>query len=109
MQKKLPEDLIERIQKLISALGKKGVKIEHAYLFGSYARNDYLKTSDIDVILVSDSWKDLPMLKRMDIVNKVLWRENMEKIEVIPVTSRELNEKKSVVLRDASRYWIKIA
>ncbi len=107
MQEKLPPEVTPKVDKLI-ALHKDGIGVESVYLFGSYARNDYLLTSDIDLIVVSNSWSDLPMLKRMDIVNEIIWKENIRNVEVIPVTSTQIKQKNSVVLRDASQYWIKI-
>ncbi|MFP3909669.1 MAG: nucleotidyltransferase domain-containing protein [Archaeoglobaceae archaeon] len=108
MQKKLPRKVIERVDKLITALHNKGIEVESVYLFGSYARNDHLMTSDIDLIVVSDSWSDLPTLKRMDVVNEVMWKEDIRNVEVIPITSTENEQKNSIVLRDASKYWIKL-
>lgn len=48
------------------------------------------------------------MLKRMDIINEIMWREDIRNVEVIPVTCKEKEEKDSIILRDASNYWIKL-
>ena len=98
----------EVARRLKEALSKKGIKVERVYLFGSYARGDYLKDSDMDLIIVSNSWKDEPFLKRLDIVNEIVWKEGLGNVEAIPVTSEELKKKSSVVLRDASKYWVRI-
>lgn len=93
---------------LKEALEKRGVRVKEVYLFGSYARGDYLKSSDIDLVVVSDDWENIPFLKRLDIVNKAIWTERLGNVEVIPATTKEVNEKNSVILRDAARYWVRI-
>jgi predicted nucleotidyltransferase len=71
-------------------------------------RGDYIETSDIDVVVVSDSWKNIPFLKRMDILNEIIRKERIRKVEAIPVTKEELNRKDSILLKDASKYWIRL-
>lgn len=93
---------------LKEALEKRGVRVKEVYLFGSYARGDYLKSSDIDLVVVSDDWENIPFLKRFDIVNEAIWTERLGNVEVIPATTKEVNEKNSVILRDAARYWVRI-
>lgn len=92
----------------VSALHREEIFVEEVFLFGSYAREDYLHSSDIDLIVVSDSWDNLPTLKRMDVVNEIMWREDIRNVEVIPVTCKKKEEKDSIILRDASNYWIKL-
>ncbi len=67
-----------------------------------------MKKSDIDLIVISDDWKEMPFLKRLDVINEIIWNENLGNVEVLPVTSEDVKEMGSVVLRDASRYWIRI-
>jgi uncharacterized protein len=40
------------------------IKIDSAFLFGSYARNQQHKYSDIDIALVSDDFTDNPIYNR---------------------------------------------
>ena len=106
------EDTLNRIRRISEiikgSLEKKGIVVKSVYLFGSYARGDYLKKSDIDLIVISDDWKEMPFLKRLDVINEIIWNENLGNVEVLPVTSEDVKEMGSVVLRDASRYWIRI-
>jgi predicted nucleotidyltransferase len=46
-------EIIKVIKKYLDVLAKNGVAIEQAFLYGSYARNEARKNSDIDVMLVS--------------------------------------------------------
>ncbi|MBO8182130.1 MAG: nucleotidyltransferase domain-containing protein [Archaeoglobus sp.] len=108
MLENIPREVVDTIKKLKEGLKRKGIEIEAIYLFGSYAKGDYLETSDIDVIVVSDYWEGMPFLRRMDIVNEVLWREGIRKVEAIPLTKEEIDRKESTLLRDASRYWIEL-
>ncbi len=107
----VPDKVIDAIRKLIECLEKRGFHIEHVYLFGSYARGDWLKTSDVDIIMVSKDFKDIPFTKRLDIINEVLFKEGIEPyIEALPYTMEELVEKmkKSIVIASASKYWINL-
>jgi len=78
-------------------------------LFGSYAKGTWIEDSDIDLIIVSDDFKNIPFTKRLDIVNSVVWEEGIEPyIEALPYTTEEFKVKikKSIVLLDASKHWI---
>ena len=47
-------DAINILKSYLFLLNKSGIPIEKAYLYGSYARNEANKESDIDVMLISD-------------------------------------------------------
>jgi hypothetical protein len=100
--------VIDTVRRLEKGLNKNKIDVEAIYIFGSYVRGDYIETSDIDVVVVSDSWKNIPFLKRMDILNEIIWKERIRKVEAIPVTKEELNRKDSILLKDASKYWIRL-
>ena len=108
----MSEDTLKKLddvaRDLVESLNERGIEVKAIYLFGSYARGDYLKTSDVDLIVVSDSWKDKPFLQRLDIVNEVIWERRLGNLEIIPVTTRELEEKSSLILRDAEKYWVRL-
>jgi predicted nucleotidyltransferase len=105
--------VVEAVRKLMKELSEEeGITIERAYLFGSYAKGSWLRTSDVDLVIVSRGFKGMPFIKRLDLVNRVQWRAGIRPfIEAIPLTPDELKERveRSAVLRDASRYWIEIA
>ena len=82
--------------------------MREVYVFGSRVRGDWLKTSDIDVVIVSEDFRGMSFLERLDLVERVQWEEGISPhIEAIPLTPEELRERieRSAVLRDASRYW----
>ena len=84
------------------------ISIEEAYLFGSYARGDWLKESDLDLIVLSTDFRNMKFTERLDLVNEIAWRLRITPpLEVIPLTPEEL-EKGNVIIRDARKYWIRI-
>ncbi len=50
------EEIINIVRQYLNNLKTGGFKIQFAYLFGSYARNEATLTSDIDVLLVGDDF-----------------------------------------------------
>ncbi len=105
----IPGNVVNAIRRLVEKLEEKGIRVGRAYLFGSYARGDWLKNSDIDLVIVSRSFEKIPFNKRLDIVNEIIWEERIKPyIEVLPYTPKELEEKikKKTMLMDASKYWI---
>ena len=49
-------EIIKLLQSYIALLNKAGLRIQKAFLFGSYARNEGGDESDIDIMLVSESF-----------------------------------------------------
>ncbi len=47
------KEIIKKLQQYIQGLNNKGIPIERAFLYGSYARNEATDESDIDIMLVS--------------------------------------------------------
>ena len=108
----ISREALEAVRKLVKELSRnEGIVVERAYLFGSYAKGSWIKTSDVDLVIVSRGFEGMSFLKRLDLVNRVQWRAGIRPfIEAIPLTPDELKERmeKSAVLRDASKYWIEI-
>ncbi len=105
MRRELP-DLKRRAEILIDELEKLGFAVDAVYLFGSHARGEQLKTSDIDLIVVSKDFDGVPVMKRLDIVNRIIWERGLGNLEVLPLTPEEID--RSVVARDAKKYWIRL-
>ncbi|MCS7128270.1 MAG: nucleotidyltransferase domain-containing protein [Sulfolobales archaeon] len=87
------------------------IKVEKAYVFGSYVKGTWLKSSDIDLVIVSQDFEGMPYLKRLDLINEVQWKACIRPyVEVIALTPEEFSKKlqESAVLRDASKYWVRI-
>jgi hypothetical protein len=68
--------VIEKVKRYLGALNKHGIYIEKAYLYGSYARGNYHKDSDIDIVIISrdfqgmrfSDWKGIaPLTEDIDV------------------------------------------
>ncbi len=107
MQEKL-RSIKRKAEILKRELEREGYRVEAVYLFGSYARGDYLQSSDVDLAVISDQFQGVPFLKRLDIVNRIVWKTNLGNVEVLPLTKKEVEEERSVVIRDAKKYWTRL-
>lgn len=108
---KIPAKVLGNVKALLDALEVEGIRVEEAYIFGSYARGDYLEESDVDLVIVSSSFEGMRFMDRLDLVYRIAWRLRLSPwIEAIPLTPGEARErvKGSYVLRDASRYWVRV-
>lgn len=78
------------------------------YLFGSFARGDWLEDSDVDIVVVSERFEGISMSERINSVRKLATRSLA--FEILAYTPKELKEalERSLVLQDASTYWRKI-
>jgi len=90
--------------KVIKVLGKD----TQIYLFGSYARGDWLNDSDLDLIVISNKFKNMSLEKRYRIVRSLL-PTNIS-VELLLYTPEEFEKikKKSIIIKDAMEYWIEI-
>lgn len=85
------KEAIKEIKELIKTISKK-YSLEKAILFGSRARDDWLKNSDIDLMLVSRDFENISFRKRM---HKILdyWEGELD-LEVICYTPKEFEKMK---------------
>ncbi|WP_227762516.1 nucleotidyltransferase domain-containing protein [Zhaonella formicivorans] len=89
-------DLIdETIAAYLKALNKMGVTISSAYLYGSQAEGTADSDSDIDLIVVSPVFSNMPLWQRLEILGDAL-AEVMKPIEVIAYSPSEFEMKKNV-------------
>ena len=72
------------------------------YLFGSFAKGDWLEDSDIDIVVVSDKFDGKTMPERINLVRKLATKSLA--FEILAYTPEELREAltKSIVIQDAS-------
>jgi len=106
-----PPEILRAVDRLLSALEAAGFRVAEAYLFGSYARGDWLVDSDVDLVVVSPDFAGIRWPERLDIAARLQLRLELGRwVEVLPYTPEEFEEarRRSAVLRDAERYWIRV-
>ncbi len=79
---------IETAKTFVEACMQKGLSLEKAFLFGSYARNNQHEGSDIDILLVSNQFGG-NRLKNLDLFYEV--NIQYPQIEVHPYSSQKFN------------------
>lgn len=103
----LPPSVAKALGELVSSLKNICEDVE-VYLFGSYAKGTWLEDSDVDLVIVSRCFENMAPEERYRLVRKLASRRLA--FELLIYTPREFEKirEKSVVIRDASKYWIKL-
>jgi len=97
----IDKTIYDIVKKFASHISDKGISVKHAILFGSYARGNQKKDSDIDICIVSpdfgrDSISELQFLLKET-------RHVDDRIEPIPFNIDELNSKYSTLSSESSK------
>ena len=75
----------------LSLLGKY-IQLEHVFLFGSAVNRERLSdASDIDILVVSDSFKNMSLLKRKEIVLRCIELPNLDPICMTKIQFENMN------------------
>lgn len=80
------------IDKFISGLGKRGVRVNRLILYGSYARGRANSDSDIDIAVISSSFDRKNILQRQEILGEVIY-PLAEPIEAVGYSYREFKNR----------------
>ena len=51
--------ILKKVRRYLDELKKHGVYIEKVYLYGSYAKGNYHKDSDIDIVIISNDFSGI--------------------------------------------------
>jgi len=97
------------IQKIVGKYLKQlPIKVEFAILYGSSICGERLRDSDIDLIIVSDDFKEMPFEQRMSMLQKN-WKHEVT-LEAFGFTTTEFNKLKykSIVVQEANEKGVKI-
>lgn len=92
MDKERP-DIQAIIVQFADALKKQGIHIDKIILFGSQARGDAREDSDIDLLVVSSDFAQMPLYRRYEVLGKALARV-MQPIEPLACTPEEVQLEK---------------
>lgn len=81
-------DCLEKIRRFV-AEAKKEISVERVYLFGSHASGKPFPDSDIDVAVISKSFKGVEPFERLVWLGKIAWRAGTPEIEALGYTPEE--------------------
>jgi predicted nucleotidyltransferase len=90
------------LERFRAALAKRGVKVSLIVLYGSYATGRQHEGSDIDVVVVSDSFEGKRLLERVEVLSEAIY-EVWEPIEAVAKTPREWEEGSSLIVQFAKQ------
>ncbi len=88
--------VLEAISDFEKALKAENVKASKIILFGSYASDNYREDSDIDLVVISDDFKDKDYWQRIDILSSAVYKV-FKPIEAIAMTPQEWQSGKSMI------------
>lgn len=101
-RKNIDSDITDTVKKYIKYLKSKGVKIEKAIIFGSYARGNNRDESDIDVCLISDKFgrDEVGWLQRL------LYETGKidDRIEPVPVSRSDFERNATPFITEIKKY-----
>jgi predicted nucleotidyltransferase len=95
MVKKRPE-IKKIIAQYIKKLGMLGIEVSQIILYGSYATGKPKEFSDIDIAVVSPTFRKLDIFERQEILSKA-HHKFREPLEPIGFTPEQLKEKKGFI------------
>lgn len=88
--------IIEIIKEYRNNLEKAGIKVKEIILFGSYASGNYKEESDIDLVVISDDFKEMDLLDRLGILGLAKKGiRNRKPMEILGYSEEEYNAKES--------------
>jgi len=100
---RIKQDLI--IKEYINNLRNR-IEINKVILFGSILKNNFNRNSDIDVIVLSNDFKKMGFLKRLELLSHARIGSSREiPMDIIGYTPDEFNKlsKESIVLKEVKR------
>jgi len=95
MVKKRPE-IKKIIAQYINKLGTLGIEVSQIILYGSYAMGTPREHSDIDIAVISPTFRKLDIFERQEILSKA-HHKFREPLEPIGLTPEQVKEKKGFV------------
>ncbi|MCJ7739953.1 nucleotidyltransferase domain-containing protein [Candidatus Microgenomates bacterium] len=99
-------NIIDTVRKYSDLVKLKGIDIKQTILFGSHAKGNARRYSDIDICIVSDQFGQ-DSLDELQILLH-LSHDIDERIEPIPFTTRELADKYSSLACEIRKYGVRV-
>ncbi len=104
-KKNLPLAISSYIWGYLTTLEKQGVPIKNAYLFGSWAKGTEHKDSDIDIAIISPSFRTWE--RKTDKLSRAM-RMDFSMIESHGFHPKQFNPQTNPVAYEIKKYGIKI-
>ena len=96
---KSKREIEEIIRKYQEELKKLGINSQQVILYGSYARGNPREESDIDLIVVSEDFRNMNLRERLETLGLAAGRV-LEPIEAIGYTEAETKDAKGTFLEE---------
>lgn len=90
------ENVIELVQKFQQALEEQHVHVQKIILYGSWSTGKAHNDSDIDLVVISDSFKGKDYWERIDLLSQAIYTI-FAPIEAIAMTTEEWDSKTASV------------
>jgi len=91
----MDQSIADAIERFSHSLATLGIQVRTVVLFGSHATGAPDEHSDIDLAVISDDFKGMDILKRLETVGLALARARiMEPIEALAYTQEEYDSKR---------------
>ncbi len=103
---KIKKDIITAVKRYADYISSNGFTIRGLYIFGSYARGNAQDTSDIDICVISDSFKSDEITGLQKLLR--LARKADIRIEPVMLTSAEFGDNISPLVYEIKKYGYKI-
>ena len=105
---RVPEGVVRALEEFLERLAEALDGDFEAYLFGSFARGDWLRDSDIDVIVVSRRLRGVPWHERYPMLRRLA--PDAHPFDILAYTPEEFEElaRRSATLASAARHWVRI-
>jgi uncharacterized protein len=98
---------IEIIKKFADTLRQRGITLRHVILFGSYARNEQKKYSDIDLALVADEFETFPLTDQK-FFRDLLIKKDFMLIEPHTFNTKDFEKNEHLMLDEIKKTGIEI-
>ncbi len=99
-------DIINTLKKMLFSLERDNIKINEAFLFGSYAKGNYREDSDIDIALVSDNFKGIRFSDRKKLAKYTIQLDS--RIETHPFRSADFQSRNNFFANEIVSTGIRI-
>lgn len=88
----MDQEVFSIIEKYKDALSKSGIRAKKVILFGSHSYGRAKEYSDIDLVVISDDFKEMNLIERLEILGRAT-AKIMEPIEALGYTEEEFGSK----------------